>query len=77
MKKIVEMKIKADDIDAKKFIDKVQDIVDELNEEESIKNDDIEEIVKKMYEKNYSLKEVMEITCLSANEIASIIEEYV
>ena len=76
MKKIVVMKIKADDIDAKKFIDKVQDIVDELNEEESIKNDDIEEIVKNMYEKNYSLKEVMEITGLSANDIASIIEDF-
>ena len=84
MKKVVEMKIKADkSLDAKRFISKVQDIVDELNnedidefDEDEISNlDNIEEIVKKMYEKDYSLKEVMDITRLSANEIASIIEE--
>ena len=84
MKKVVEMKIKADkSLAAKKFISKVQDIVDELNnedidefDEDEISNlEDIEEIVKKMYEKDYSLKEVMEITGLTANEIATIIED--
>ena len=80
MKKIVEMKIKTDDIDAKKFASKIKDIVDELNEEtiddlEDINYDDIKDIVINMYEKGYSLKEVMEITNLSASKIASIIEE--
>ncbi len=89
MKKVIEMKIKADKgLDAQKFITKLKGIVDELNEEQdkfdeddTLDNEldideDISDIVRKMYEKDYSLKEVMEITGLNAEEIASIIEDF-
>ncbi len=88
MKKVAEIKIKADkSLDAQKFVSKVKEIVDELNDEQdefdqddTFNNeldidDDISNIVKNMYERDYSLKEVMEITGLSAEEIASIIED--
>ena len=82
MKKIAEINIKADkSIDAKKFVSKVKEIVDDLNydqdeyDNEIDIDEDLSNIVRNMYERDYSLKEVMEITGLSAEEIASIIED--
>ena len=89
MKKVAEIKIKSDkSLDAKKFISRVKEIVDELNEEydefdqddtfdnELDVDDDISSIVRNMYVRDYSLKEVMEITGLSAEEIGSILDDY-
>ena len=88
MKKVIEMKIKSNkDIDSEKLVSKIKSIVDEFNDDhdefdndETFENEldidsDISDIVKNMYEKDYSLKEVMEITGLNADEIASIIED--
>ena len=90
MKKVIEMKIKSNkDLDSEKLVSKIKSIVDELNEEqcdefdsdETLDNEldidlDISDIVKNMYDKDYSLKDVMEITGLSAQEIGSILEDY-
>jgi hypothetical protein len=80
MKKVAEIKIKADkSVDAKEFVSKVKEIVNDLNEDIIEENDyqnDLSDVVINMYEKNYSLKEIVEITNLSISEIASIIEDF-
>ena len=80
MKKVAEINIKADkSVDAKEFVSKVKEIVQDLNEDIIEENDyqnDLSDIVINMYEKNYSLKEIVEITNLSISEIASIIEDF-
>ena len=80
MKKVAEINIKADkSVDAKEFVSKVKEIVQDLNEDIIEENDyqnDLSDIVINMYEKNYSLKEIVEITNLSITEIASIIEDF-
>ena len=80
MKKVVEINIKADkSVDAKEFVSKVKEIVQDLNEDIIEENDyqnDLSDVVINMYEKNYSLKEIVEITNLSISEIASIIEDF-
>ncbi len=80
MKKVAEINIKADkSVDAKEFVSKVKEIVQDLNEDIIEENDyqnDLSDVVINMYEKNYSLKEIVEITNLSIAEIASIIEDY-
>ncbi len=80
MKKVAEINIKADkSVDAKEFVSKVKEIVQDLNEdiiEEKDYQNDLSDVVINMYEKNYSLKEIVEITNLSIAEIASIIEDY-
>ena len=80
MKKVAEINIKADkSVDAKEFVSKVKEIVNDLNEDIIEENDyqnDLSDVVINMYEKNYSLKEIVEITNLSISEIASIIEDF-
>ena len=80
MKKVAEINIKADkSVDAKEFVSKVKEIVQDLNEDIIEENDyqnDLSDVVINMYEKNYSLKEIVEITNLSISEIASIIEDF-
>lgn len=80
MKKVAEINIKADkSVDAKEFVSKVKEIVNNLNEDIIEENDyqnDLSDVVINMYEKNYSLKEIVEITNLSISEIASIIEDF-
>ena len=80
MKKVAEINIKADkSVDAKEFVSKVKEIVNDLNEDITEENDyknDLSDVVINMYEKNYSLKEIVEITNLSISEIASIIEDF-
>ena len=80
MKKVAEINIKADkSVDAKEFVNKVKEIVNDLNEDIVEENDyqnDLSDVVINMYEKNYSLKEIVEITNLSISEIASIIEDF-
>ncbi len=80
MKKVAEINIKADkSVDAKEFVSKVKEIVNDLNEDIMEENDyknDLSDVVINMYEKNYSLKEIVEITNLSISEIASIIEDF-
>ena len=80
MKKVAEINIKADkSVDAKEFVSKVKEIVQDLNEdiiEENEYQNDLSDVVINMYEKNYSLKEIVEITNLSISEIASIIEDF-
>ncbi len=80
MKKVAEINIKADkSVDAKEFVSKVKEIVQDLNEDIIEENDyqnDLSDVVINMYEKKYSLKEIVEITNLSISEIASIIEDF-
>lgn len=80
MKKVAKINIKADkSVDAKEFVSKVKEIVQDLNEDIIEENDyqnDLSDVVINMYEKNYSLKEIVEITNLSISEIASIIEDF-
>ena len=80
MKKVAEINIKADkSVDVKEFVSKVKEIVNDLNEDIIEENDyqnDLSDVVINMYEKNYYLKEIVEITNLSISEIASIIEDF-
>ena len=80
MKKVAEINIKTDkSVDAKEFVSKVKEIVQDLNEdinEEDDYQNVLSDVVINMYEKNYSLKEIVEITNLSISEIASIIEDF-
>ena len=80
MKKVAEINIKADkSVDVKEFVSKVKEIVQDLNEDVIVENDyqnDLCDVVINMYEKDYSLKEIIEITGLDAAQIASIIYDY-
>ena len=78
MKKVAEINIKTNkSIDSKKIASKVKEIVDDFNNEDTEEfQNDLEDVVINMYEKDYSLKEIIEITGLDAAQIASIIYDY-
>ncbi len=78
MKKVAEINIKTNKkIDGEKIASKVKEIVDDFNNEDTEEfQNDLEDVVINMYEKDYSLKEIIEITGLDAAQIASIIYDY-
>ena len=78
MKKVAEINIKTNkSIDSEKIASKVKEIVEDFNNEDTQEfQNDLEDVVINMYEKDYSLKEIIEITGLDAAQIASIIYDY-
>ena len=78
MKKVAEINIKTNkNIDSEKIASKVKEIVEDFNNEDTQEfQNDLEDVVINMYEKDYSLKEIIEITGLDAAQIASIIYDY-
>ncbi len=78
MKKVAEINIKTNkSIDSEKIASRVKEIVDDYNSEDTEEfQNDLEDVVINMYEKDYSLKEIIEITGLDATQIASIIYDY-
>ncbi len=78
MKKVAEINIKTNkSLDSEKIASKVKEIVEDFNNEDTQEfQNDLEDVVINMYEKDYSLKEIIEITGLDAAQIASIIYDY-